>query len=255
MSIKALAAKGGNIAADLTFSLFFKIVQNQAVVLDNKYKTKVRKQRQGNNSNRNKKQNEKKGEQKKKSAFVPRDQWKKFSDDEKREILEKRKKSSYKANKAENEGQKCDDDVKEDKVKTPPGNMAQIMFSTNHAKSEIMINEVKYQACAENRWYIASQHLSQKYTGSLIDSGANGGISGDDVMVISEDPNKKVDVSEIGNGEIRDAPICTVLGLIETNKGPVIGMFNQYSHSREGKTIHSVIQMESFGIIVNDRPK
>ena len=255
MAIKELAAKGGNIAADLTFSQFFKIVQNQAVVLDNKYKTKVREQRQGNNSNRNKKQNAKKGEQKKKSAFVPRDQWKKLSDDEKREILEKRKKSSYKANKAENEGQKGDDDVKEDKVKTPPGTMAQRMFSTNHAKSEIMINGVKYQACAANRRYIASQHLSQKYTGSLIDSGANGGISGDDVMVISEDPNKKVDVSGIGNGEIRDAPICTVAGLIETNKGPVIGMFNQYAHSGEGKTIHSVIQMESFGIIVNDRPK
>ena len=43
--------------------------------------------------------------------------------------------------------------------------------------------------------------------------------------------------------------------LIEANKGPVIGMFNQYAHSGEGKTIHSVIQMESFGIIVNDRPK
>jgi hypothetical protein len=42
--------------------------------------------------------------------------------------------------------------------------------------------------------------------------------------------------------------------VIQTQNGPIIGVFNQYAHYGQGQTIHSVNQMKHFGIIVVDSP-
>jgi hypothetical protein len=49
--------------------------------------------------------------------------------------------------------------------------------------------------------------------------------------------------------------ICTVAGLIQTQHGPIIGVFHQYDHQGTGKTIHSVSQLRHFGTIVDDTPR
>jgi mannitol-specific phosphotransferase system IIBC component len=42
--------------------------------------------------------------------------------------------------------------------------------------------------------------------------------------------------------------------IIQTNKGPIIGVFNQYAYYGKGQTVHSVNQFRHFGIIVDDSP-
>lgn len=88
--------------------------------------------------------------------------------------------------------------------------------------------------------------------GSLVDRGANGGIAGDDVILI-EKTHRTCDVSGIDNHTISDLPIATCAGLVQSSIGPVIVILHQYAYSGKGKTIHSSAQVECFGNTVDDR--
>ena len=50
-------------------------------------------------------------------------------------------------------------------------------------------------------------------------------------------------------------PLCTVAGLLQSTSGPIVGIFNQYAHYGEGHTLHSPLQLEDWGSIVNDKPR
>ena len=50
-------------------------------------------------------------------------------------------------------------------------------------------------------------------------------------------------------------PYVLLQGLIQTQHGPVIGVFHQYAHQGTGKTIHSVSQLCHFGTIVDNTPR
>jgi hypothetical protein len=104
-----------------------------------------------------------------------------------------------------------------------------------------------------NIQYSVSQHHATPALGSLIDGGANGGISGSDVTLI-ESTMQNVDIKGLADQSIVGLPLCQVAGLIQTQKGPIIGIFNQYAHRGKGHTVHSVNQLKSFGIIVDDDP-
>ena len=43
--------------------------------------------------------------------------------------------------------------------------------------------------------------------------------------------------------------------LLDTQKGPIIGLFHEYAHLGKGKSIHATGQMEWFNCIVDDRSK
>jgi hypothetical protein len=118
------------------------------------------------------------------------------------------------------------------------------------------------QVVIEGRTYTLS-HCERAYSihqnmlgpcGSLIDGGANGGLSGSDVIVIA-DTFLTADVNGIANNTLKKVPVCTVAGLIQTQHGPIIGVFHQYAHHGTGKTIHSVSQLRDFGTIVDDTPR
>lgn len=97
-------------------------------------------------------------------------------------------------------------------------------------------NHTNIQYCIQNF------QLSNGAHGSLIDGGANGGFAGADVRVI-EYTNDKADVSGIGDTIIKDLDIGTVAGLIQTNSGPVIGIFHQYAFMM--KTALFMLQISS----------
>ncbi len=78
---------------------------------------------------------------------------------------------------------------------------------------------------------------------ALVDRGANGGIAGDDVCIIS-DSGCQVDVQGIDNHQIVDIPIVTAGAVVNTQRGKVIIIMNQYAWKKKGKTIHSSHQME-----------
>jgi hypothetical protein len=104
-----------------------------------------------------------------------------------------------------------------------------------------------------DRTYSIHQNL-QRPCGSLIDGGANGGLSGSDVVVLSE-TLFTVDVTGIAENTLQKVPVCTVAGHIQTQHGPIIGVFHQNAHHDTGKAIHSVSQLRHFGIIVDDTPR
>jgi hypothetical protein len=89
---------------------------------------------------------------------------------------------------------------------------------------------------------------------SLIDGGANGGMSGCDVRVLAT-TGETVNISGIGDKFIHNLPLCTVAATIYTHQGPIIGIFHRYSHYGKGHTIHSVNQMKSFGVLIDDTPR
>jgi hypothetical protein len=85
--------------------------------------------------------------------------------------------------------------------------------------------------------YRLSTHNVSLTKDSLIDGGANGGLSGSDVTVISQSLSEAT-VSGIGNSELTNLRLSTVARLIHTTDGPIIGVFNQYAHLGTGNTIH-----------------
>ena len=101
--------------------------------------------------------------------------------------------------------------------------------------------------------YSINQHES-KASGALIDGGANGGMSGSDMRLVSE-TYQTADITGIGEKSINNLPVCTMAALITTNKGPIIGIFNQYANYGKGLTVHSVNQLKQFGILIDDTPR
>ena len=57
--------------------------------------------------------------------------------------------------------------------------------------------------------------------GALVDRGANGGICGNDVRIISKS-GRMVDVQGIDNHQVVDIPIVTGGAVVSTQRGPVI---------------------------------
>jgi hypothetical protein len=71
------------------------------------------------------------------------------------------------------------------------------------------------------------------HNGSLIDGGANGGISGSDVRELDQTLNH-ADVSGLAEHAVTDLPIVTAAGVLQSSQGYIIGTFNQYAHLGTG---------------------
>ena len=100
--------------------------------------------------------------------------------------------------------------------------------------------------------YTVSKH-QRKFGQSLVDRGANGGLAGTDMRVIATSPHKSVHIEGIDGHQVRDVPIVTAGGVLQTTTGEVIGIFHQYAHINKGASIHSCVQMEAYHQDVNDR--
>ena len=114
--------------------------------------------------------------------------------------------------------------------------------------------------------YSVGKHQADK-PGALIDHGvnggvvganggvvgANGGVAGADVCVI-EMTHRAVNVQGVSDHQVTDLKIVTAGGVVQTQHGPVITIFHQYAHLGTGKTIYSSIQLEEFGLQVDEKP-
>jgi hypothetical protein len=103
------------------------------------------------------------------------------------------------------------------------------------------------------RTYSVSRANSQRPIGSLIDRGANGGLCGSDMRVITCDDTRTINVSGIDNHQLTNLPIVTAGAYMESNCGPVIGIFHQYADIKTGKSIHSSGQLEHYKLDVSDK--
>jgi hypothetical protein len=91
--------------------------------------------------------------------------------------------------------------------------------------------------------------------GALVDSGANGGLRGKDMRVMGT-MGCKVNVSGIKDFTVEELDLahCTAVIRLKTGK-KIIGHFYQYADMDYGKSIHSVAQLENFGVIVDTKSK
>ena len=88
---------------------------------------------------------------------------------------------------------------------------------------------------------------------SLIDRGANGGVAGSDVRIISLLPDRSVDIQGIDNHQLQDVKIGTVGAVASTHLGEIILIMPQYAIYGKGTTIHSPGQIEMYQHQVDDK--
>ncbi|KAL7562631.1 hypothetical protein ACA910_002532 [Epithemia clementina (nom. ined.)] len=99
--------------------------------------------------------------------------------------------------------------------------------------------------------YHISQAQASKF-GSLVDRGANGGLAGSDVRVLSRS-GRKIKVTGIDNHELTGLDIVTCAGLVDTNHGRVILIMNEYAYFGQGNSIHSPGQIEWYKNTCEDK--
>ena len=85
--------------------------------------------------------------------------------------------------------------------------------------------------------YIVSNHKTGE-KGSLMDRGANGGISGKDVRVIYT-TDKQVDITGIDHHQMTGMKVVTSGGVVTSKDGDIILILNQYAYVPTGSMIHS----------------
>ena len=94
--------------------------------------------------------------------------------------------------------------------------------------------------------------VSQAKHGSLVDGGANGGLAGSDVRILSRS-SRKCTVTGIDSHELQGLDVVQCAALVETNHGIDNLIMNEYACYGKGHTIHSSGQIEWFKNSVDDR--
>ena len=88
--------------------------------------------------------------------------------------------------------------------------------------------------------------------GSLVDRGANGGLAGSDVRILSRS-SRKCTVTGIDSHELQGLDVVQCAALVQTNHGIVNLIMNEYACYGKGHTIHSSGQIEWFKNSVDER--
>ena len=89
--------------------------------------------------------------------------------------------------------------------------------------------------------------------GALIDSGANGSMAGMDTWVLSTVPHAHVNITGVGGSVLEQLPLVQCASIVDTvDEGQIILIMLQYAYKPDSKTIHSKLQLESFGSLVHD---
>jgi hypothetical protein len=99
--------------------------------------------------------------------------------------------------------------------------------------------------------YRISAHKTTSSHRALVDRGANGGIAGSSVHIIST-TGCTVDITGIDNHQLTKIKIGTVGSYADSQRGPVILIMHQHAIYQQNQTIHSSVQLEHFKSIVDD---
>ena len=127
----------------------------------------------------------------------------------------------------------------------------QNVMSVSYAKRDISSHESSRQVQTHQRYVFARVNQSNHH---FIDRGANGGLAGADMRVIHTTP-RKINIVGIDDHELTGLNVVTAAALLDTQKGPIIGVFHEYDHLGKGRSIHAAGQMEWSNCQVDDRSK
>jgi hypothetical protein len=128
--------------------------------------------------------------------------------------------------------------------------------NTNQSKTIKMTfdkDTITFDANVHHVNYRVTQSIINKRNGALVNRGANGGIGGTDVSKLHDIAGTIVGITGIENHQVRDIPLAVVAGVMLTNRGPIVGIFNNYAYIGKGRTIHLSPQLDHFGHDVNDK--
>jgi hypothetical protein len=129
--------------------------------------------------------------------------------------------------------------------RAPAGSTASVTFE-GHTYS-CRVTKVK---CTVN------SDITSESLGYLMDSGANGGVTGEEMLSISIVEHSKVDISGVGDNIVIDLALYQGASVITMEGGrEIVAIFYQYANLGKGISIHSVAQLESIGMQVNARSK
>ena len=120
-------------------------------------------------------------------------------------------------------------------------------------ENQIKVDGHQYFAHVTKINYWIRQHDVAAMEYALVDRGANGGVCGDDMLVL-EGSKRFVDVSGLAGHTINQLRIVTAQALVTTHKGDAIATFHQMALLGKVKSILSCLQMEAYGADINDCP-
>lgn len=133
------------------------------------------------------------------------------------------------------------------------------MMSTQGSRSSnndsITVNGVTFRRTNSTHVYRVNQAIVDP-SGALVDGGANGGLLGlSDARVLETDLIATADVIGVTADILPSLSIVQGATKLETvHDGPIIGILSSYALRNDGgRTIHSKGQLESFGIVVDDK--
>ena len=130
----------------------------------------------------------------------------------------------------------------------PPGTSTQTLVNKCLAESGI---DPDLEIQTHQRYVFARVNQSNH---QLIDRGANGGLAGADMRVIHT-TSRKINIVGIDDHKLTGLNVVTAATLLDTQKGPIIGVFHEYAHLGKGRSIHAAGQMEWFNCQVDDRSR
>ena len=58
-------------------------------------------------------------------------------------------------------------------------------------------------------------------------------------MRVLQKPNRKMNIVGIDDHELTGLNVVTAAALMDTQKGPIIGIFHEYAHLGKGRSIHA----------------
>ena len=114
----------------------------------------------------------------------------------------------------------------------------QNVMSVSHAKRDISSHDSSRKIQTHQRYVFARVNQSNHH---LIDRGANGGLAGADMRVIHTTP-RKINIVGIDDHELTGLNMVTAAALLDTQKGPIIGVFHEYAHLGKGRLFMLVVQ-------------
>ena len=91
----------------------------------------------------------------------------------------------------------------------------------------------------------ANAHHNGELHDALVDGGCNGGIAGEDMLLIDETA-QQVDVHGIAGASLESVTLGTAVAKVTTTAGPVIGFFHQYALVMKGPSLHLSNQLRAF---------
>ena len=100
-------------------------------------------------------------------------------------------------------------------------------------------------------YHISQQANNSKARGALVDSGANGGLLGEDARILEHVLNDYVNITGVAGNKLANLKLAQAAALVNTMEdGPIIIIMLQHTNYGIGQTVHSKGQMEHFGAVI-----